>query len=69
MREIHITLWLHEQEGDWSVTIGGKFYRHVSATFIDDLVEYALVAAEQALLEPEVPNDSNATFCFPTFGC
>jgi 3-oxoacyl-(acyl-carrier-protein) synthase len=53
VREINITLWRHEQAEDWSVEIDGKFSRHVSATFIDELVEYALVAAEQALLEPE----------------
>ncbi len=69
MREINIKLWRHEQAEDWSVEIDGKFHRHVSATFIDELVEYALVAAEQALLEPEAQSDNNATFCFGTFGC
>jgi hypothetical protein len=69
MREIHITLWRHEQEEDWSVKIDGKLHRHVSTTTVDELVEYAVVAAERALLEQEAPGDSNTTFCFGTFGC
>jgi 3-oxoacyl-(acyl-carrier-protein) synthase len=64
MREINITLWRHEQAEEWSVGIDGKFHQPVSATFIDKLVEYALVAAEDALLEAEASSDNNATLCF-----
>jgi hypothetical protein len=69
MREIHIILWRHEEEDNWSVQIDGKLHQYVSARTIDEVVEYAVVAAEQALLEPEAPIDSNATLWFGTFGC
>jgi hypothetical protein len=55
MQEIEIKLWRHDEEEDWSIEVNGKLYQHVSATTVDELVEYALVAAEQALLAPVSP--------------
>jgi hypothetical protein len=54
MQEIHITFWTHEQGESWSVEINGRFYSHISTTTVDELVEYALVAAEEALMNPGV---------------
>jgi hypothetical protein len=68
MREIHIILWRHEEEDNWSVQIEGRFYKHISATTIDELTEYAVVAAEQALLEREAPIDGAAIWCIGTIG-
>ena len=61
MQEINITLWRHEQEENWSVEINGKFHTHVSTKTVDDLVEYALVAAQEAEMNPEAPLGSTAT--------
>jgi hypothetical protein len=61
MQEIHITFWTHEQGESWSVEINGKFFSHVSTTAVDELVESAVVAAEEAILNPEAPLVSNDT--------
>jgi hypothetical protein len=61
MKEIHITFWRHEQDDDWSIEINGKFYRHISTTTVDELVEYAAVAAQEAMMNPEAPLASSAT--------
>ena len=53
MREINITLWYHDEENDWSVEVNGRLHAHVSATTVDELVEYALIEVQQALLEPD----------------
>jgi hypothetical protein len=55
MREIKITLWRHEQEDNWSVEINGKCHNRVSTTTVEDLVEYAVLAAEEAETEPDAP--------------
>jgi hypothetical protein len=55
MQEIHITFWTHEQNANRSIEINGKFYSHISTKTVDELVEYAIVAAEEALTNPEVP--------------
>jgi 3-oxoacyl-(acyl-carrier-protein) synthase len=68
MQEIHIILWRHEEEDNWSVQIDGKFHKHISAKTIDELTEYAVVAAEQALLELEAPIDRSAVLCFGIIG-
>jgi hypothetical protein len=39
----------------------GKLHRHISTKTVDEVVEYVLVAAQQALLEPEAPRGSSAT--------
>jgi hypothetical protein len=61
MQEIHITFWTHEQDESWSIEINGKFYGHISTTTVDELVEYAVVVAEEALMNPEVPLASLAS--------
>jgi hypothetical protein len=61
MQEIKIKLLHHGEEQDWSIEVDGRLHAHVSATTIDELVEYALIAAQQALLEPDSPPGSGAT--------
>jgi hypothetical protein len=61
MQEIHITFWTHEQDGHWSIEINGKFYSKVSTTTVDELVEFAVVGAEDAILNPKPPLASNDT--------
>jgi hypothetical protein len=58
---INITLSRNLKEKDWSVEIDGKQYEHVCTNTLDGLVEYALVAAQQSLLESEVQPDSSET--------
>jgi hypothetical protein len=61
MREIKIKLWHNEEEEDWSIEVRGTLYQHVSTTTVDDLVEYELVAVQQALLKQVAPyHDSGA---------
>ncbi len=48
MQQINITLWCHEKENDWSVELAGRLHGHVSANAVDELVEYAVVAAQEA---------------------
>jgi hypothetical protein len=56
---INITLSRNFTEKDWSVEIDGNLHEHVSTNTLDDLVEYALIAAQQSLLEVEAPADSS----------
>jgi hypothetical protein len=59
VQEIKIKLWRHTNERDWSAEVHGRLHKHISAKTVDEMVEYALVAAQQALLEPEaVPGRS-----------
>jgi hypothetical protein len=51
--EIKIKLWHHNEENDWSAEVCGRMHKHVSTETVDDLVEYVLVAAQQALLESD----------------
>jgi hypothetical protein len=51
--EIKIKLWHHNEENDWSAEVCGRLHKHISTKTVDDLVEYVLVAAQQALLEPD----------------
>jgi hypothetical protein len=53
MQAINIRLYRHDREADWSVEIDGKLHQHVSEETVDGLVEYAVIAAEQRLLEHE----------------
>jgi hypothetical protein len=55
MQEIKIKLWRHTEEKDWSAEVYGKLHKHIATKTVDELVEYVLVAAQQALLEPEAP--------------
>lgn len=56
MKSIHIKLWFHPEDGTWSVVMGNIFKLHVSEAMVDELAEYALVAAKQELLERDVPS-------------
>ena len=58
MQEINIKLWRHNEEKDWSVEVSAKLHKHVSTK---TLAKYVLAAAQQALLEPEIPPVSGAT--------
>ena len=49
MQEINIKLWFNETEENWTLDLNGTVYSHISTGAVDDLVEYALVAAQQAL--------------------
>ena len=53
MQEINIKLWRHAEEQDWSAEVHGRRHEHISSKTVDELVEYVLVATQQALLEPE----------------
>lgn len=53
MQEIKIKLWRHTEDQDWSAEVHGRLHEHISTKTVDELVEYALVATQQALLEPE----------------
>jgi hypothetical protein len=48
-----IRLSRNQNEQDWSVEIDGRLHDHISTRDLDDLVEYALVVAQQSLLESE----------------
>jgi hypothetical protein len=61
MKAINIKLSRNLTEEDWSVEIDGNLYGHVSTETLDGLVEYALVAAQQNLLEGEPSTDRNET--------
>jgi 3-oxoacyl-(acyl-carrier-protein) synthase len=54
MQEMNIKLWRHTEEQDWSAEVLGRLHEHISIQTVDELVEYVLVATQQALLEAEV---------------
>jgi hypothetical protein len=62
MRELHITLWRHEQERDWSIEIDGHFHSHVSIKTVDELAEYALIKTQEFLMNPEALTDNGAAW-------
>ncbi len=51
MREFNIKLWRHHEAKDWSVEVDGRLHRHVCTRTLEDLVDYALVAAQEAELD------------------
>jgi hypothetical protein len=53
MREINIKIWQNDKAKDWSIDLDGALHHHVSARTIDELVEYAVIAAQQALMEQD----------------
>jgi hypothetical protein len=50
---IMIALSRNPSEKDWSVEISGNLYEHISTNEVDSLVEYAMLAAQQNLLEAD----------------
>jgi hypothetical protein len=61
MESINILLNRNQTQQDWSIEIDGIQHNHVSSTTLDDLIDYALVAAQQNLLESEDDASSNDT--------
>ena len=46
MQEIKIKLWRNDETQDWSIEINGLRHEHVSSEILEDLVECALIVAE-----------------------
>ncbi len=61
MEPITILLSRNTSEQDWSVEIDGRQHKHISTKTLDDLIEYTLLAAQQALLESETSSESSET--------
>jgi hypothetical protein len=61
MGAINISLSRNHSEQDWSVEIDGTVHDHISTRTLDDLIEYALLVAQQSLLENEPSNDISET--------
>jgi hypothetical protein len=51
MQEINVKLWRNNREQDWSVEINGKRYESVPIELIEELVERALIVAEESLIK------------------
>jgi hypothetical protein len=51
MHEISIKLWRNHLEQDWSAEINGKRYEYVAIELIEELVERALLRAEESLTQ------------------
>jgi hypothetical protein len=51
MQEINVKLWRNNREQDWSVEINGKRYESVPIELIEELVERALIVAEESIIE------------------
>ncbi len=52
MKELHLQIWRNEEAGDWSVVINGLGYEHISSQILEDLVECAVIVAENSLTGP-----------------
>jgi hypothetical protein len=52
MKELHLQIWRNEEAGDWSVVINGLRYEHISSQILEDLVECAVIVAENSLIGP-----------------
>jgi hypothetical protein len=53
MQEINIRLSFNETDQNWTLELNGKVYSHISTEAVDDLVDYAVVAAQQALRDQQ----------------
>ncbi len=49
MQEIILKLWCNNDATDWSVEINGLRHDHISAEIMEDLVEVAVIVAEESL--------------------
>jgi hypothetical protein len=49
MQEITIRLWRNRAD-DWSLDINGQHYEHVPTEVMENLVECALIVAEESLI-------------------
>ncbi len=52
MKELHLQIWRNEAAEDWSVVINGLRYEHISSQILEDLVECAVIVAENSLIGP-----------------
>jgi hypothetical protein len=52
MKELHLQIWRNDEAGDWSVVINGLRYEHISSRILEDLVECAVIVAENSLIGP-----------------
>lgn len=51
MQEINLRLWRNHGQQNWSAETNGKRYESVAIELIEELMERALIAAEQSLIE------------------
>lgn len=51
MQKLDIVLWMNDQRDDWSIEVNGLRHEHVSSKVVEDLVECALIVAENSLME------------------
>jgi hypothetical protein len=65
MEAITISLSRNHSEQDWSVEIDVSLHDHISTRTLDDLVEYALLVAQQSLLESETSTGSGDSDSIP----
>ena len=60
MKELNLQIWRNEEAGDWSVVINGLCYEHISSQILEDLVECAVIVAENSLMGPTLVGSGNA---------
>jgi hypothetical protein len=60
MKELHLQIWRNEEAGDWSVVINGLRYEHISSQILEDLVECAVIVAENSLIGPTLVSSGDA---------
>jgi hypothetical protein len=60
MRELNLQISRDEEAGDWSIVINGLRYEHVSSHILEDLVECAVLVAENSLLGPTLVGSGDA---------
>ena len=59
MKELNLQIWRNEEVGDWSVVINGLCYEHISSQILEDLVECAVIVAENSLTKPTLVSSGN----------
>jgi hypothetical protein len=59
MKELHLQISRNEEAGDWSVVINGLCYEHISTQILEDLVECAVIVAENSLIGPTIVGSRN----------
>jgi hypothetical protein len=60
MKELNLQISRNEEAGDWSVVINGLRYEHISSQILEDLVECAVIVAENSLMGPTLVGSGNA---------
>jgi len=59
MQELNVKIRRNEEAGDWSVVINGLGYEHISSQILEDLVECAVIVAENSLTKPTLVSSGN----------